>query len=178
MKKLIVFAAVVMVATQVIASEPFQASLTPEMAIHDSSVMIEGLVLSIWGENPQNAVALGLVNGSTGNSSGLSWSWLLNYSEDYRGIQWAGVNYNQYDFMGWQCAVVNYTDNSLQGFQSGLVNYAGDLRGLQLGLVNFADAVDHGLQVGLLNVIYETTEWFQELPNAAAPGMVFVNWRF
>lgn len=178
MKRLVILMAVAMLGAQVMASQPVQLSLTPEIAIHDSDVMIEGLVLSVWGENPQRALALGIVNGSTGDSSGLSWSWLLNYADSYRGVHWAAINYTKMDFLGWQCGFVNYTEHRFQGLQTGVVNYTGDLYGLQLGLVNFADSVDHGLQVGLLNVIYETTHFFREFPQAIAPAMVFVNWRF
>ena len=46
-------------------SKPLQLSLTPDIALFDRSETIEGLCLSIWGENPQTALALGIVNGST-----------------------------------------------------------------------------------------------------------------
>ena len=53
-------------------TEAFQASLTPDIAVQDKDTRIEGIALSIWGENEQKAFALGFVNGSTGDSSGLS----------------------------------------------------------------------------------------------------------
>ena len=46
-----------------VASKPLQLSLTPSIAIHDRSETIEGLTLGIWSENPQAALALGIVNG-------------------------------------------------------------------------------------------------------------------
>jgi len=58
----------------------FQASLTPEVAIYSKSTEVQGLSLSIWGENPQHGVAFGFVNGSTGDSRGFSLG-LVNYTE-------------------------------------------------------------------------------------------------
>jgi hypothetical protein len=147
---------------EVMASEPIQLSLTPAVAIHSKTEQIEGASLNVWGENPQHAFAFGIVNGSTGDSAGLSWSWILNYAEDYTGVQWAMVNYTKGNFMGWQ---------------SGVVNYAKELKGLQLGMVNYAETGDSGVQIGFLNIIKEN-EWFSELPGKLAPGMIFVNWSF
>ena len=159
------------------ASEPIQLSLTPEIAIFDRNTQIEGLALSIWGENPQTALALGIVNGSTGRSAGLSCSWILNYADDYKGVQWALVNYTKDDFLGWQSGFVNYSGGRMKGFQSGVVNYAGRLTGLQFGLLNYAETAEAGVQIGLVNII-PSNPWFSGLPDELAPGMIFVNWRF
>lgn len=158
--------------------KPFQASLTPEIAIHDKNVEIKGLTLSIWGQNPQEALSLGIVNGSTGNSAGFSWGFLLNYADNYKGVHWAMINYTKGDFLGWQSGALNYTENYNKGLQTGWVNYAGELKGLQFGLLNFASRTDTGVQIGLINIIRETRGWFTEFPDAVAPGMIFVNWRF
>lgn len=177
MKKLLTVLMGVMVVSGVMAgSKPIQLSLTPEIAIFDRSERIEGLCLSIWGENPQSALALGLVNGSTGRSAGFSLS-LLNYADSYKGIQWAAINYTKGDFLGWQSGLVNYTHGQMKGLQGGVVNYAGHLTGLQLGLVNYAASATTGVQIGLVNLIPQN-EWFGGLPNELAPGMVLVNWRF
>ena len=168
----------------VMASEPVQLSLTPEYALHDRSERIEGVALSIWGENPQSAFALGLVNGSTGDSVGLSVG-LLNYAKNYKGLQWGFVNYTDGDFTGWQggplvgllVSAVNYTGGAMKGFQCGVVNYAGSLNGLQLGLVNYAEEGASGVQIGLVNIMPEN-EWFTELPDELAPAMLLVNWHF
>jgi len=157
--------------------KPLQISLAPSVALYNRSERIEGLCLSLWGENPQSAIALGIVNGSTGRSAGLSWALLLNYADDYKGVQWAPVNYTKGDFLGWQAGMVNYVGGRMKGLQSGTVNVARRLTGLQFGLVNYAETAENGLQVGLVNIIPQN-EWFTELPNAPAPGMVFVNWRF
>ena len=192
MKKTLAFLGVALVATGVMAeskpiatgSKPIQLSLTPDIALYDRSETINGLTLNIWGENPQSAFALGIVNGSTGQSAGLSVG-ILNYADSYKGLQWGVVNYTKQDFAGWQGgpffglvgSVLNYTGGTMAGFQCGVVNYAGRLTGLQLGLVNYATTAESGVQIGVVNVIPQN-EWFTGLPDALAPGMVLVNWRF
>lgn len=179
MKTLLASVAALLFATCVMAdTQPINLSLTPEIAVYDSSTMIKGLTLSIWGENEQTSLALGFVNGTKGDSAGLSWAFLLNYADNYRGVQWAPVNYTTGDFLGWQGGWVNYTGGRMKGLQSGIVNYANTATGLQFGFVNFAEAADAGVQIGLVNIIRSNDEWFQELPDELAPGMIFVNWGF
>lgn len=186
MKKLLAVMSLALAATGAMAgSKPFQASLTPDVALYDRSETINGLTLSIWGENPQAGLALGLVNGSTGFSAGVSLG-LLNYADYYKGLQWGVVNCTKQDFSGWQggpffgllVSVVNYTGGTMKGFQCGAVNYAGNMSGLQLGLFNYAADADAGVQIGLVNIIRENTLWFSGLPDELAPGMPLVNWRF
>ena len=148
-------------------TKPFNASITPDYSVYGRNVTIEGLTLSIWGENQQTSLALGIVNGTTGNSAGLSWAYILNY----------GINYLKGDFLGWQGGLVNYAAGSMKGLQSGVVNCAGTLTGLQFGLVNYAEEGVTGVQIGLVNLI-PSNAWFSELPNELAPGMIFVNWQF
>lgn len=174
MKKLLTVLAGVIGMSSVMASEPIQLSLTPDVAIYGRSERIEGLALSIWGENPQSAFALGFVNGSTGTSAGLSLG-LLNYADDYTGFQWAVVNYTKGDFLGWQLSFVNYTGGLMKGLQSGFVNCAGKLTGLQFGFVNYAETAETGVQIGIVNVLPQN-EWFTRLPDELAPAMVIVNW--
>jgi hypothetical protein len=159
------------------ASEPAQLSLTPEIAIFDRTDRIEGITLGIWGENPQSALALGVVNGSTEKSAGLSCAFVLNYAYNYTGIQWAPINYVTGDFLGWQLGFVNYTAGTMKGLQSGVVNYAGKLTGLQLGFVNYAETAKTGVQIGIVNLLPENA-WFDDLPDGLAPGMILINWRF
>lgn len=156
---------------------PLQVSLTPEVALFDRSERIEGLCLSLWGENPQTALALGVVNGSTGDSAGLSWALILNYADNYTGIQWAPINFAKGDFLGWQGGFLNYTGGWMRGLQSGTVNYAGKLTGVQFGLVNYAATAETGVQIGLVNFMPQN-RWFTGLPDELAPGMIFVNWCF
>jgi len=159
------------------AAEPLQLSLTPDIALHKRDAVIEGVALSIWGENEQKALALGFVNGSNGNSVGLSWG-LVNYAENYKGIQWSMVNFNRNDFAGWQSGFVNFNGGNLVGLQTGKINYTAELTGVQFGFINFARRVPTGVQIGLINVIQETQGWFDEFPEAVAPAMLFLNWRF
>ena len=145
-------------------TQGFQLSLTPDVALQTKTTHIKGVSLNIWGENPQTAFALGFVNGSTGQSSGLSIGLLGNYAENYEGAQLAWIG--------------NYASGKITGLQWAAVNYAVKLNGLQLGVVNIAETTEKGVQLGLFNVIKETKVWFTNLPNEVAPGMVFVNWRF
>lgn len=178
MRRLLTLWVGMMMATGALAGgKPLQVSITPDMALFDRSEMIEGLCLSLWGENPQKALALGIVNGSTGRSAGLSWALAVNYADNYKGIQWAPINYTKGDFLGWQGGFVNYTDGFMKGLQTGAVNYAGRLTGLQFGFVNYAETAETGVQIGLVNLIPQN-EWFTGLPNELAPGMILVNWRF
>jgi hypothetical protein len=143
---------------------PFQLSLIPNLAIHAKSTRIEGVSLGIWSENPQDALAIGVVNGSTGDSSGISISFLANYAESYQGAH-----------LAW---IANYSSARFTGLQLAGFNYAERLNGLQLGLVNFAAATDRGVQVGLINFMRSNQAWFTNFPDELAPAMVLVNWRF
>lgn len=177
MKKVTVaVASILIVAGSAMAAKPINLSITPGVALYNRHERIDGVVIGLWSENPQRALSLGIVNGSTGQSAGFSWALLLNYADDYTGIHWAPINYTTGDFLGWQGGIVNYTRGTMQGLQSGMVNYAGSLTGVQLGLVNYAGTAQSGLQVGLINLI-PSNEWFTGLPHELAPGMVFVNWR-
>jgi len=164
-----------LVAGTVLADKPVQLSITPDISLFGRNETITGLTIGLWSENPQTALALGVVNGSTGQSAGLSWAFILNYAENYTGIHWAPINYTAGDFMGWQAGFVNYA-GTITGLQSGTVNITGRLTGLQFGFINYAETVDTGLQIGLINIMPQN-QWFTELPEALAPAMIFVNWR-
>lgn len=165
-------------------SFPYNLSLTPDKAVHDRREKINGMTLSLWGENPQNGLALGFVNGSIEQSTGLSLG-ILNYAENYAGVHWGIVNLAVEDFTGWQggpffgllFSLLNYTGGNMTGLQIGGVNYAGGLSGVQIGLVNYAQTANPGVQIGLLNLLPENA-WFDRLPDELAPGMILVNWRF
>jgi len=154
----------------------FQASLTPDIAIYSKTNEIRGLSLSIWGENPQQGVALGIVNGSSGESSGFTWG-LFNYAESYTGVSWGWVNYSKISFTGWQYGYVNISKGKFTGFQSGWIfNYAEEFHGLQLGLVNYAENL-HGVQIGLANIAMNNG-WFDDFPDKLATGFPIANWSF
>mgnify|MGYP001548890673 CR=1 FL=1 len=158
------------------SDQAFQASLTPDIAIHSRTTEIDGLSLSVWGENPQHGVALGFVNGSTGDSSGFTLG-LVNYADAYKGVAWGVINVSTSHFVGWQSGLINVTEDEFDGFQSAwLLNYAEDMTGFQLGLVNYAENL-HGLQIGLANIAMNNP-WFNEFPDKLATGFPIVNWSF
>jgi hypothetical protein len=178
MKKILVLAVLVASVAGLKAEETpiFQASLTPDIAIYSKTTEIHGLSLSIWGQNPQQGVALGFVNGSSGDSRGFTWG-LVNYSESYTGVSWGLVNVSTTSFVGWQDGWVNVAQGDFTGFQSGwLVNYAKNFRGLQLGLVNYAENL-RGVQIGLANIAMNNP-WFSDFPDKLATGFPIVNWSF
>ncbi len=164
-------------ATAVFADSPLQLSLTPEIALRPRSETIKGLTIGVWGENPQSALALGIIQGAPGESSGVSLAVLLNYANRYKGIQWAAINLTAREFTGWQSGFLNYTDGRMTGLQTGTINYAGRLTGVQLGFLNYASRVEGGLQVGMINIIPQN-EFLFGLPKELSPAMVFVNWKF
>lgn len=173
-----------LVVGSVIAAKPAQLSVTPGLALHNRTVVIEGVSLNLWGQNPQTGLALGFVNGSSGRSGGLSVGF-LNYGEAYTGCQWGLVNTVAHDYVGWQGgfllglvgSVVNDVGGTLTGFQCGVVNYTGKLNGLQLGIFNYARTVHAGVQVGVVNIMPENA-WFSAFPSELAPGMILLNWHF
>ncbi|MHB9140058.1 MAG: hypothetical protein ACYC4Q_11710 [Victivallaceae bacterium] len=187
MKKLIVCLAAVMISTIIMAetkpvsateTKSFNCSITPDVAIYSRNVTIEGVTLSIWGENPQKSLALGIVNGSVGSSAGLDWAFILNYADNYDGVKWGLVNFTKGNGLGWDAGFVNYTEGLATGLLTGVVNYTERLNGVEFGLINYVDKADAGVQIGILNIIRNNKGWFSDMPNQLAPWMIFVNWRF
>ena len=156
-------------------SSGFQASLTPDIAIQSKETRINGVALSIWGQNPQSAFALGFVNGSSGESKGFTLG-LFNYAENSNGVQWGAVNYSTGVFNGWQWGVVNISQGQFTGFENAWVNIAQEFNGLQYGLVNYATKLD-GVQIGIVNVALNNP-WFSDFPDKLATGFPIVNWSF
>jgi hypothetical protein len=89
--------------------------------------------------------------------------------ETMGGLEVSGLgNFISGSLYGAQLAVgLNLTRN-MNGFQFAIYNQTALLWGLQLGLVNYASACDHGLQIGLVNIIMDNQ--FPVLP--------IVNWYF
>jgi len=182
MKKLFVITAIAISAAGLSAEEshPFQASLTPDIAIYPKTAEIRGLSLSIWGENPQQGVALGFVNGSTGDSAGFTWGLV----QLRRLLHWRLVGPSQLQqdqLVGWQGGIwlplVNVSKGKFIGFQDAwFFNYAQEFHGLQLGLVNYSENL-HGVQIGLANIAMNNP-WFHEFPDKLATGFPIVNWSF
>ncbi len=147
--KLVLLCLAAFVVTSNVSAETkaFQASLFPSIAIYDNAQKIEGVTLSVWGENPQESLALGFVNGMTEDSVGASLAFFVNYADRYKGAQF------------------------------GMVNVNNGLRGVQFGFFNFTHNAKAAVQLGFINVIGENTEWFKNFPKELAPVMIFVNWR-
>jgi hypothetical protein len=176
MKKFLTLCALALVACRLPADEaPFQASLTPEIAIQPRSTRINGFAINIWGENEQHSLNLGFVNGSVGDSAGFTFG-LVNYTASYTGIQWGFANYTGRSFVGLQIGDVNVSQGTFQGVQYGYVNYAEEFQGLQLGAVNYAKDL-RGVQLGLINVAMNNP-WFKEFPDKLATGFPLFNWSF
>lgn len=167
MKKLILVALGCAVASGAFAAG-FQASLTPNIAIHDRDTEITGASIGVWNENPSPEFnwQLGFVNGATGDSTGVQWFIFLptiyNYAENYTGAQ---------------LGIVNYTSDDFVGAQLGMVNIAGKATGLQWGLVNYSASARNLFQLGLVNIIADNP-WFKNFPGEFAQGMILVNWSF
>jgi hypothetical protein len=185
MNKFIVILLGSVIATGAFAeSKGFQASLVPDIAVHDRDVDINGVSIGVWNENPSSKFQwqLGFVNGATGDSAGVQWFIFLptfyNYAESYKGAQLAFVNWTADEFIGAQLGFVNGAGD-LIGAQAGVFNYAKNTTaGVQLGLVNYTETVDSWIfQVGLVNFIADNN-WFSDFPSDLAKGMVLVNWSF
>ncbi|HCE46029.1 MAG TPA: hypothetical protein DET40_20990 [Lentisphaeria bacterium] len=185
MKKLIACIATILISISAMAeTRPFNLSLTPDVAIYPRTDMIEGVTLSVWGENQQKSFAIGLANGTAAQSYGVSLG-ILNYADNYTGLQWGLVNYTKQDstgfaggfIFGFLASGVNYTVGTMKGLYTGVVNYSGNLSGLELGIVNYTDDA-YGVQIGLINIVGRNKSWFSDLPDSLAPAMIFVNWRF
>ena len=177
MKKLLIALVAALVSTTTFAgTRALNLSLTPDVALAERTDRIEGLTLSIWGENNQEAVSLGFINGSIGDSSVFNWG-LVNYAENFTGVQWGLVNAAKGDYLGWQHGLGNHVGGDLTGLQTGWFNCANNLSGVQIGLINHATTAS-GLQIGILNMIAENDMWIVDLPEQLAPAFLFVNWRF
>ena len=167
MKKLMIITLGCAVASGAFAAG-FQASLTPNIAIHDRDTEIAGASIGVWNENPSPKFnwQLGFVNGATADSVGVQWFVFLptiyNYAENYTGAQ---------------LGIVNYTSGEFVGAQLGFVNIAGTMTGLQWGFVNYVETGNNCFQIGLVNIIKENA-WFKDFPGDLAKGFVIVNWSF
>jgi hypothetical protein len=175
MKKLLLISSLAGVTLGLQAQSAFQASLTPDIAVHPKTTEIDGITLSIWGENPVHALSLGFVNGSTGDSGGLSWG-LVNYADSYTGVAWGIINVSRTSFVGWQDGFVNFSQGEFEGLQMGGINVAEKMHGLQLGFVNYSESL-RGLQIGFINVA-ANNPWFTDFPDKLATGFPIVNWSF
>lgn len=152
-----------------------QLSLVPDVGLHSSDTFIRGFSLNLWGENRQRGVALGLVNGSAGESSGFSLG-ACNYAEFYEGFHCGIINVAGKKFKGFQLSAFNYAGGKSSGFQLGGINVASEFKGFQLAVINYSEELN-GLQVGVLNIVTQNP-WFGDFPARLAPGFPIVNWSF
>jgi len=108
MKQLVALLAITLLSVTAMAeSKPVNFSLTPDVALFSREFLIKGLTLSFWGENEQQSLALGIVNGTPGDSAGAAGAIMVNYADYYTGVRGAGVNYSAQDTLGWDGALVN-----------------------------------------------------------------------
>jgi len=162
-------------AASVFADTPIQLALTPDIALYPRTDFVRGLTLEVWGENPQAGLALGFVNGSTGESSGLSIG-LANYADSYTGVQIGFANLSTDNFVGAQLAAVNVSQGKFLGFEGGFVNVSEDTTGLQIGGFNYAERLN-GVQLGFVNIAMNNAP-FTEFPQQLSPVFPFFNWSF
>lgn len=158
------------------ATQFFNASLIPNVALFKKTEKIVGVTLSIWGENETQGLALGLVNGMRGDSAGVGFG-VLNYADSFTGAQAGIVNWSK-TLVGAQVGAINFIQVGFTGVQFGGINFAERLRGVQIGLVNYAQTSDSGVQVGLVNIMPTTKTFFGGFPGSVAPVMLLANWRF
>jgi hypothetical protein len=175
MKLRLIPAALVVSAATIHADTPIQLSLTPDIALYPKDTEVKGVSLNIWGENPQTSLHLGLVNGSSGDSAGLSWG-IVNYDDSFTGAQLGWVNFSAEHFVGLQDGYVNISKGTFTGLQYGLVNVSEQVTGLQLGVFNYAEELD-GVQIGVVNIA-RNNPWFNEFPDKLATGFPLLNWSF
>jgi len=85
------------------------------------------------------------------------------------GVQISGLgNFIRDSLYGAQLAAGVNMARNMNGFQFAIYNQTALLWGLQLGIVNYASACDHGLQIGLVNIIMDNQ----------FPVFPIVNWYF
>jgi hypothetical protein len=119
--KTLILCVIACLITSTAFAEPiFQASLAPGIALHNRNQRIEGFTLSLWGENPQTSLALGIINGTDRNSGGVSLGF-INYGDVYSGVQLGFLNADR-DLHGAQVGVLNIANGKKTGFQFGLFN--------------------------------------------------------
>ncbi|MDD5208453.1 MAG: hypothetical protein PHV36_03640 [Elusimicrobiales bacterium] len=111
-------------------------------------------------------IELGLIYSNTRNLTGIQWTFVFSRTSSLEGLQ-MGLATSSDKASGIQWGALNMTKD-MKGAQVGFVNYAEKFSGLQFGLVNYAAAMGKGLQLGLVNVIR----------NSTLPVMVIANARF
>ena len=134
--------------------KPLQLSLFPPLQIHNQETSIHGLRLSLYGFNQNfKGLDIGLVNRLEGDMKGVQLG-VINYvNGNATGIQAAFYNQSQ-DYSGVQVGVLNTAQNT-HGLQLGIANSATAMEGLQIGLLYNSTDTLNGIQIGLLNFIWD-----------------------
>ena len=78
--------------------------------------------------------------------------------------------------MGACFGLVNYAE-SYKGAQFSFFNTDDLLNGIQFGILNYTKKSRNAFQFGIINIIDDNKEWFDDFPHSLAPVMIFVNWR-
>ena len=138
-------------------SKPVQVSIINPVQLFNEDTSIKGIRLNLlYGKNESmHGLDVGLVNQvGNGGFKGMQYGFVNITDAEAKGLQLGVVNFNKGNTVGLQWGGVN-TSPDMKGFQYGVVNHAGNMRGFQLGFINYAEAMDKGLQIGLLNIIRE-----------------------
>ncbi|GEM_PF-188405 len=172
MKPSFVFLVLLCSIFRVVASEPFQLSLTPDVQWHDRSTDIAGVRIGVWADNDSfSGLDLNIAQQTYQDWSGVGFAVYNQIDGEGRGVLLApfGINdvkehftgwtastfYNRVDgsIHGWQTALVAYSGNGGKGLQSAAIAIAdGDLAGVQFGAVySHCSGEFNGLQTGLVN---------------------------
>lgn len=102
-----------------------------------------GVISSVATEGGRGLQLAGVSNTSSHGFSGLQLGGVSNITRGMgRGLQWSGI--------------LNVSSAMMNGWQLGAFNYADSLNGAQIGVFNVARKRPKGLQVGLINVSYDT----------------------
>ena len=130
-----------------------------------------GLALAIFNMNNEKFYGISAdAVGFNRNVYGLELNVLGSAIEDTMGGLEASIlgNFISGSLYGAQLAVGANLTRNVNGLQFALYNQTALLWGLQLGLVNYASSCDHGLQIGLVNIIMDNQ----------FPVFPFLNWYF
>ena len=185
-RKILLVAALAMVAVNLQADTPVLVSLVDPVQIPSRSSTVDGLEIgllmgrcdnlngigvgtSVMVDAKMNGLMVSLAfNWNSGGGNGLSAALVFNRLDGlFRGVQYAvGANICEGEFRGLQYSAwaSNYASR-MRGAQYGIVNLSHDCCGLQLGIVNMTEEMS-GVQIGILNFIRNSPLPFFPILNA------------
>ena len=114
------------------------------VSVQDTTKIAQlGVISSVATEGGWGLQLAGVSNTSSHGFSGLQLGGVSNITRGMgRGLQWAGI--------------LNVSSAMMNGWQLGAFNYTDSLNGVQIGAFNVARKRPKGLQIGLINVSYDT----------------------